>query len=122
MKTMVPPPRKRVLMHWIAFAFLLVASGVNIFITFQIPRIHNLYHDMGVVRLPSYTAFLFRWSFLFWFFALLWPTTPTLILGFRLSKTPMRWVLTFILASVIQSAFTICTLMRPLYYPYDSGL
>ena len=124
MNTVVSHPSKKpiALGLWIAFAFFLVVAAGDIFVTIGVFRFQGLYHDLGVVRLPWYTALLIQWRFMFVLFAFSLPVIAFLVVRFRSTKVAITCLLAFGLVAVIQTLITMDALIRPLHYPYTRWL
>ena len=123
MKAMVSPPSKRIrICVWIAFAFLLVVSAANIFLMVHLlPSFQTIYHDLqGIKPLPSDTAFVIHWKFLFDCSALLWPVIGVWIISSTWTGNSLRIVLGLLLAAVLQVGFTTIVFFQPLIVDIQS--
>jgi hypothetical protein len=101
---------------WFVVVFLFVLAGADFLMIEKMPR---LFYDMGVSSLPSTTAFVLHWRFLFDALAIFWPVVCIPIGRVCPISIARMWIFGVKLAGVTQTVFTFYTLWRPLHYPYS---
>jgi type II secretory pathway component PulF len=101
---------------WIAFAFLMIISGANLFsMVFLVPKFREIFNDMlGNRPLPSSTSFVLQGRYLFGMLALAYIGGGILVVRVAPSRIAYRYVLAPILVSLIQVGFTTCALFLPM--------